>query len=136
MTRESEKILKMVSAVLKNKDGEMLLLKRSESNKTFQGYWQLPEGKIEPGESPEEAMLREIDEETKLKVSNLKLNSIHVSQFNLSSTHYITVRLIFFMNFRGKIKLSEDHSEYRWLSKNGALRKKLLVGTKEILKTI
>jgi len=40
----------LVTGVLRNKKGEVLLIKRSDRNKTFKGFWQLPEGKIEFGE--------------------------------------------------------------------------------------
>ncbi len=43
------------------------LLTRRSSPGTWQGYWELPGGKVEPGESPEQALIREIKEELSLK---------------------------------------------------------------------
>ena len=53
----------LVTGILRNKKGEVLLIKRSQNNKTFRGFWQLPEGKMEFGEQPIETLARELDEE-------------------------------------------------------------------------
>ena len=53
----------LVSAVaLIDCDGRVLLAQRPES-KTMAGLWEFPGGKIEPGETPETALIRELDEE-------------------------------------------------------------------------
>lgn len=57
----------VVSSVV-SKDGKCVLEKRPERNHSFPGYWSLVAGKIEPGESPEDAARREIFEETAIRV--------------------------------------------------------------------
>jgi len=57
----------VVSSVV-SRDGKCILLKRPESNRSYPGHWSLVAGKIEEGESPEEAARREIEEETSIKV--------------------------------------------------------------------
>ena len=53
----------LVSAVaLIDRDGRVLLSQRPEG-KTMAGLWEFPGGKIEPGETPETALIRELDEE-------------------------------------------------------------------------
>ena len=53
----------LVSAVaLIDRDGRVLLAKRPEG-KPMAGLWEFPGGKIEPGETPETALIRELDEE-------------------------------------------------------------------------
>ena len=53
----------LVSAVaLIDRDGRVLLAQRPEG-KTMAGLWEFPGGKIEPGETPEKALIRELDEE-------------------------------------------------------------------------
>ena len=53
----------LVSAVaLIDRDGRLLLAKRPEG-KPMAGLWEFPGGKIEPGETPETALIRELDEE-------------------------------------------------------------------------
>ena len=53
----------LVSAVaLIDRDGRVLLARRPEG-KPMAGLWEFPGGKIEPGETPEAALIRELDEE-------------------------------------------------------------------------
>ena len=55
--------LVLVSAVaLIDKDGRVLLAQRPEG-KSMAGLWEFPGGKVEPGERPEEALIRELQEE-------------------------------------------------------------------------
>ncbi len=55
--------LVLVSAVaLIDTDGRVLLARRPEG-KSMAGLWEFPGGKVEPGESPEEALIRELREE-------------------------------------------------------------------------
>jgi 8-oxo-dGTP diphosphatase len=53
----------LVSAVaLIDSDGRVLLAQRPEG-KSMAGLWEFPGGKVEPGESPETALIRELQEE-------------------------------------------------------------------------
>jgi 8-oxo-dGTP diphosphatase len=53
----------LVSAVaLIDPDGRVLLAQRPEG-KSMAGLWEFPGGKVEPGETPEHALIRELEEE-------------------------------------------------------------------------
>jgi 8-oxo-dGTP diphosphatase len=55
--------LVLVAAVaLIDPDGRVLLAERPEG-KTMAGLWEFPGGKVEPGETPEDCLIRELDEE-------------------------------------------------------------------------
>ena len=57
----------LVSAVaLIDRDGRVLLAQRPEG-KSMAGLWEFPGGKVEPGETPEAALIRELDEELGIK---------------------------------------------------------------------
>ena len=57
-----EKIVDVAAAVLQRSDGSFLLAQRP-AGKVYSGYWEFPGGKIEPGETPSQALQRELEEE-------------------------------------------------------------------------
>ena len=52
--------------IVKNKDNEILILRRHPKSRTNPHKWELPGGKVDPGEFFDEALVREIKEETNL----------------------------------------------------------------------
>ena len=56
------KTLLVVAVALLDKDGRILLSKRPEGKK-LAGLWEFPGGKVDPGETPERALIRELQEE-------------------------------------------------------------------------
>ena len=56
----------VAAAALVDPDGRVLLAQRPEG-KSMAGLWEFPGGKVEPGETPEAALIRELDEELGLK---------------------------------------------------------------------
>ena len=65
-----------VGAVVKHADGRVLLIRRARP--PSQGEWTLPGGKQEPGETLEETVVRELREETGLRVRVLRKLEIYV----------------------------------------------------------
>ena len=64
----SDNIVEVAVGVLIREDGRMLLSSRPEG-KPYAGYWEFPGGKVEPGESPEAALIRELREELGIEAS-------------------------------------------------------------------
>ena len=56
------KLLLVAAVVLVDADGRVLLAQRPEG-KAMAGLWEFPGGKVEPGETPEAALIRELHEE-------------------------------------------------------------------------
>jgi len=56
------KMVLVAAAALIDRDGRVLLAQRPEG-KSMAGLWEFPGGKVEPGESPETALIRELQEE-------------------------------------------------------------------------
>jgi 8-oxo-dGTP diphosphatase len=61
--------LDVAAAVLERADGAFLLTRRP-TGKVYAGYWEFPGGKIEPGETAGEALVRELHEELGVEVRN------------------------------------------------------------------
>jgi 8-oxo-dGTP diphosphatase len=57
----------IVTAAVLRKDGRILITRRPEG-KPHEGFWEFPGGKLEPDESPEECLKREIGEELALEI--------------------------------------------------------------------
>lgn len=62
-------LLLVVAAALTNESGAVLLQQRPEG-KAMAGLWEFPGGKVDPGESPEFALVRELKEELGLAVES------------------------------------------------------------------
>jgi 8-oxo-dGTP diphosphatase len=63
----ADREIAVVAAVIERPDGSFLLAQRPEG-KVYAGYWEFPGGKVEPGESPEAALRRELHEELGVEV--------------------------------------------------------------------
>lgn len=62
ITVKPRRILLVAACALVDADGRILLAQRPEG-KSLAGLWEFPGGKVEPGETPEETLIRELDEE-------------------------------------------------------------------------
>jgi len=115
-TKEALNSISIVEAVIKNKEGKILLLKRSNLNKFFVGKWQLPGGKVDFGEDIQKAIKREIYEETGKKYSSLRLDKVFslTEKFNGKKSNVFL--MVFTGEFKGKISLSNEHSEAKFFS--------------------
>lgn len=67
-TLKSPALLPVVAAALVDGDGRVLVQQRP-FDKTLPGLWEFPGGKIEPGETPEAALCRELAEELGISVT-------------------------------------------------------------------
>jgi 8-oxo-dGTP diphosphatase len=67
---QAGKILEVAAAVLQKPDGTFLLAQRP-ADKIWAGYWEFPGGKIEAGETPSHALVRELREELGIEARQL-----------------------------------------------------------------
>jgi 8-oxo-dGTP diphosphatase len=78
-----------------------------------EGKWNAPGGKMEPGETPEQCVLREVLEETGLEI--IKLTSHGSLRFHMDGKEELSFVVYIFStrSFKGEVK-SSDAGEVRW----------------------
>lgn len=109
------KTIKVVAAVIKaeNEQGETVIFATQRGYGDYKGGWEFPGGKIEEGETPQNALVREIGEEldTEIEVGDL-IDTIEYDypKFHLSMNCY-WCRVV-----QGNLVLKE-HQAAKWLSK-------------------
>ena len=112
------KFVVVVSLVIE-RDRKVLLVRRSPSSDHAPGEWETVSGRVEFGESPIEAALREAFEETGLKVEVLQpLDTFHFYRGNAREE---AVGITFHCRVdSGELRLSDEHTEYAWVSSGEA----------------
>ena len=109
------KTIRVVAAVIKAVDeqGKEILFATQRGYGDMKGGWEFPGGKIEPGETPQEALKREIQEEldTKIKVGSL----IDTIEYDYPTFHLSMVCFLSEID-SGNLVLKE-HEAARWLTK-------------------
>lgn len=85
--------------------------------------WETVHGRIEPGESPEQAAVREVQEETGLQVR--RLYNVIVQPFYLHKLATVELAVVFaaFVSRTDPITLGEEHMRHEWLSPDAALER-------------
>ncbi|MDO8538317.1 MAG: NUDIX domain-containing protein, partial [archaeon] len=108
-----KKILVSCSAFLENEKKQFLFLKRSENSSWGKNQWQLPEGKMEWGETPEQTIKREVFEEISCKIKEIEYIGFQTVNIKTPNTDYHVLSLIFKAKIDNKeIKLSDEHNAF------------------------
>ena len=104
-----KKIVHVAAAVITRPDGSVLLGQRAPDT-FYPGYWEFPGGKVEPDETPREALIRELDEELGMRVDAAYpwITREHVYEHAHVSLHFFEVTA-----WRGEIH-DRVHSALSW----------------------
>jgi dATP pyrophosphohydrolase len=104
--------------IFREQDGEIefLLLKRSPEQ-YYPNLWQMVSGKIKENEKAYQAAIREIKEETNLKIEKLWVVPT-VNSFYAADGDYICLLPVFAakVDYFSEARLSPEHVEFKWLS--------------------
>lgn len=110
------KTIKVVAAVIKavNESGEQIVFATQRGYGEFKGGWEFPGGKIETGETAQEALKREIMEELDTEIEVGKL--IDTIEYDYPEFH-LSMDCFWCEIIKGKLVLKE-HEAARWLTRN------------------
>lgn len=108
-----KKILELGKAVIQKED-KYLLLKREPDAEDYQNLWDFAGGRLDPGETPVDAVIRETYEESALKIiPSSEIKEIkYEEEKRILIFHYFEPK-----SYEGEFKLSSEHTEYAWFTK-------------------
>lgn len=115
---ESQVVKVGVGIIIENERGEILVGKRQGSHAP---YYSIPGGSLEPGETFEQAAVRECQEETGLQISNPIVINItnNLQTFEEFGIHFVSVNL-YTTDFNGSPKVMEPEKckGWEWVNPN------------------
>lgn len=103
------KVIEVVASIIKRED-KVFITRRSYGN--FADLWEFPGGKIELGETKEEALIREIKEELELDINNLEY--LTTVEYDYPSFH-LTMHCFICDICGGTLSLNA-HNDAKWVS--------------------
>ncbi|MFD0619801.1 8-oxo-dGTP diphosphatase MutT [Paenibacillus sp. GCM10027629] len=107
---EDMKWIEVAAAIIENEAGSILIARR-KAGKSQAGLWEFPGGKIEPGESIEACIRRELMEELQIEITIKSYFGMHEHPYETANIRLIAYKVTY---LRGDIRLI-DHDAYRWV---------------------
>jgi 8-oxo-dGTP diphosphatase len=118
----------------RNNDCIILLLKRNAQRRTSPNKWQTPSGFINEGESAEEAILREVKEET--AVEGIIKKSGSVFEVVDEWARWIIIPFLILAKSNKVVIDTREHSDFRWVRVNEVSSFECVKGIEEDLKAV
>jgi 8-oxo-dGTP diphosphatase len=109
------KTVLVVAAALVDSDGRVLIAQRPEG-KSLAGQWEFPGGKVEEGETPEIALIRELEEELGIVVKQACLAPF-VFASHTYETFHLLMPLYLIRRWEGEPE-AREHSALKWVRPN------------------
>lgn len=123
------KTIKVVAAII-IEDDKVFATQRGYGD--YKGWWEFPGGKVEDGETPEEALIREIKEELDTEIS--------VDEFLITVEYdypefHLSMKCFLCSIIKGELTLLE-HKSARWLPMNDMRKIKWLPADIDVVQTV
>jgi 8-oxo-dGTP diphosphatase len=109
------KMVLVVACALIDPDGRVLITQRPEG-KALAGLWEFPGGKLEPGERPEAALIRELDEELGITVKEACLAPLTFASHAYEDFHLL-MPLYICRRWEG-LAISREGQNLAWVRPN------------------
>ena len=104
------------TSLVRNKEGKFLFCKRADDDPSGPRFWDWPGGCKDFLEQVEEGLVRETKEETGLDVQVEKILWFNVEGSKSDDNKEFVVLFFLCKAINEEVKLSDEHTEYRWLS--------------------
>ena len=121
-----------VGALIFNATGEVLMIRTHK----WSDLWGIPGGKIKWGEASEDALRREIKEETNLEIGDIQFvlvqDCIHSQEF-YRDAHFILLNYTCRCAGEIEVRLNEEAREFRWVTLDAALKMQINQPTRKLL---
>jgi phosphoglycolate phosphatase len=132
--RRTTRPIATVGALIHDGQGNILMIRTHK----WSNLWGIPGGKIERGESSEAALIREIQEETALEISDIKFIMV---QESIDSPEFIRSEHFLLLNYLAKanshiVTLNDEAEEFQWLPIEKALQIDLNIPTRILMEKI
>ena len=108
-------IVLVVACALVDVDGRVLICKRPQG-KSLAGLWEFPGGKVEAGETPEAALIREMDEELGITITQSCLAPF-VFASHTYETFHLMMPLYLCRRWSGVV-VAREHEALAWVKPN------------------
>jgi 8-oxo-dGTP diphosphatase len=105
-------LVRVAAAVILRADGAVLLAQRPPG-KAYAGYWEFPGGKLEPGETPEAALIRELEEELGVSTKTACLAPLTFASHSYENFHLL-MPLFVCRKWQG-VPQPREHSALKWV---------------------
>ncbi|QTL01813.1 (deoxy)nucleoside triphosphate pyrophosphohydrolase [Aquabacter sp. L1I39] len=106
------KLTLVVACALVDADNRVLVAQRPEG-KALAGLWEFPGGKMEPGERPEETLIRELDEELGIQVKEACLAPLTFASHGYETFHLL-MPLWICRRWEGRVE-AREHTALKWV---------------------
>lgn len=124
-----------VGALIANDAGEMLMIRTQK----WSNLWGIPGGKVKWGETSEDALRRELKEETALEISDIRFvlvqDCIHSKEF-YRDAHFVLLNYTARAAGQQVVTLNDEAREFRWLSLDAACALPLNAPTRILLAAV
>lgn len=124
-----------VGALIFNDAGEALMIRTQK----WSNLWGIPGGKTKWGETSEEALRREIKEETALDITDIRFvlvqDCIHSKEF-YRDAHFVLLNYIALASGQQTVALNDEAREFRWVTLPAAMKLPLNTPTQILLEAV
>ena len=133
--RESRRPVATVGALIFNDAGDVLMVR----TRKWSGLWGIPGGKIEWGETSEDALRRELMEETHLQVEDIRFimvqDAIQPPEF-YRPAHFLLLNYTCVARGTQPVRLNDEAQDFRWLPVDAAFALDLNQPTRRLLEAV